>query len=98
MICVSKWTLDTPITGKNILIVEDIVDTGLSMQKLLKRFESRNPASLRVCTLLSKPSRRVVDVSLDYIGFDIEDKFVVGYGMDFDERYRELPDIGYLSM
>ena len=70
------------ITGRDVLIVEDIVDTGHTMDYLLRLFWARNPASLRVCTLLSKPSRREIDVSLDYIGFDIPDKFVLGYGLD----------------
>ena len=85
------------ITGRDVLIVEDIVDTGHTMDYLLRLFWARNPASLRVCTLLSKPSRREIDVSLDYIGFDIPDKFVLGYGLDYDEKYRNLPYVAVLK-
>jgi hypoxanthine phosphoribosyltransferase len=85
------------ITGRDVLIVEDIVDTGHTMDYLLRLFWARNPASLRVCTLLSKPSRREIDVPLDYIGFDIPDKFVLGYGLDYDEKYRNLPYVAVLK-
>jgi hypoxanthine phosphoribosyltransferase len=85
------------IAGRDVLIVEDIVDSGRTMDYLLRLFWARKPASLRVCTLLNKPSRRVVDVPLDYIGFDIPDKFVLGYGLDFDEKYRNLPYVGVLK-
>ena len=79
---------------KRILIVEDIVDTGLTLSYLLRNFQSRNPKTLKVATLLDKPSRRQVDVPIDYTGFQIPDEFVIGYGLDFNERYRDLPYIG----
>jgi hypoxanthine phosphoribosyltransferase len=89
--------LKTDITGRDVLIVEDIVDSGRTMDYLLRLFWARKPASLRICTLLNKPERRVVHVPLDYIGFDIPDKFVLGYGLDFDEKYRNLPYVGVLK-
>jgi len=89
--------LHADIAGRNVLLVEDIVDSGRTMDYLLRALQARNPASLRVCTLLNKPCRRVVDVPLDYIGFDIPDDFVLGYGLDFDEKYRNLPFIGVLK-
>lgn len=85
--------LDTAIDGRDVLLVEDIVDTGLTLAYLRHVFEARRPASLKIVTLLSKPSRRKVDVEIDYIGFEIPDRFVVGYGLDFDQRYRNLPYI-----
>lgn len=85
------------IAGRDVLIVEDIVDTGQTMDYLLRLFWARQPASLRVCTLLDKPSRRTIDVSLDYIGFDIPDEFVLGYGLDLDEKYRNLPYVAVLK-
>ncbi|HFD40525.1 MAG TPA: hypoxanthine phosphoribosyltransferase [Anaerolineae bacterium] len=89
--------LKIDITGRDVLIVEDIVDSGQTMDYLLRLFRARQPASLRVCTLLSKPSRRTVDVPLDYIGFDIPNEFVLGYGLDFDEKYRNLPYVAVLK-
>jgi hypoxanthine phosphoribosyltransferase len=89
--------LHADIAGRHVLLVEDIVDSGRTMDYLLRALQARNPASLRVCTLLNKPCRRVVDVPLDYIGFDIPDDFVLGYGLDFDEKYRNLPFIGVLK-
>src|SRR5512139_850396 len=89
--------LKTNISGRDVVIVEDIVDTGQTMDYLLRLFQARQPASLSVCTLLNKPSRRTVDVKLDYIGFDIPDEFVLGYGLDFDEKYRNLPFVGVLK-
>ena len=86
--------LSKPITGKNIIVVEDIVDTGLTMQALLKLFDEDEPASVRVCTLLEKPERRKASVQMDYIGFSIPDKFVLGYGLDLAGRFRNLPFIG----
>ncbi|MFC2023789.1 hypoxanthine phosphoribosyltransferase [Chloroflexota bacterium] len=83
--------LKTDIEGRDVLIVEDIVDSGRTMDYLLRLFWARKPASLRVCTLLSKPGRREIDVPLDYVGFDIPDEFVLGYGLDLDEKYRNLP-------
>ena len=84
----------TPMHGKNVMVVEDIVDTGLTMAFLLENLQARHPASLKVCTLLEKPSRARIQVPIDYKGFVIEDKFVVGYGLDYDELYRNLPYIG----
>ncbi len=89
--------LDSPIEGRHVLIVEDIVDTGLTLNYLLRILQERKPASLRVCTLLNKPSRRKVDVPIDYIGFDIPNAFVVGYGLDYGQLYRNLPFVGVLK-
>ena len=90
--------LDEPIEGKDILVVEDIIDSGHTLSYLLKNLSSRNPASIRLCTLLDKPERREVDVEVDYQGFSIPDEFVIGYGLDYDQRYRNLPYIGVLSL
>ncbi len=90
--------LDEPVNGKDILIVEDIIDSGRTLSYLLKNLSSRQPASVRLCTLLDKPERREVDVEVDYQGFSIPDEFVVGYGLDYDQRYRNLPYIGVLSL
>jgi hypoxanthine phosphoribosyltransferase len=89
--------LTRPIEGKHILVVEDIIDTGLTMQYLLENLRTRRPASVTVCSLLHKPARSKVQVPMDYVGFTIEDRFVVGYGLDYDERYRQLPWIGEMS-
>ncbi len=86
--------LDEPLAGKNVIVVEDIVDSGRTLSYLLKMLKDRGPASLALCTLLDKPDRRVVDVKVDYTGFSIPDEFVVGYGLDYDQRYRNLPYIG----
>ncbi len=88
--------LDTDISGKHVLIVEDIVDSGLTLAYLRESLRRRNPASLQVCALLNKPDRRSADVQIDYCGFDIPNEFVVGYGLDYAERYRNLPYIGVL--
>lgn len=88
--------LNQPVAGRNILIVEDIVDAGLTTDSLLQLLKVRNPRSIKICSLLNKTSRRKVDVSIDYVGFDIPDSFVVGYGLDFDERYRHLPEVHVL--
>jgi hypoxanthine phosphoribosyltransferase len=88
--------LDEPVTGKHVLIVEDIVDTGLTLAYLMKLIRNRQPASLRVCTLLDRASVRLLDIRLAYIGFDIPDQFVVGYGLDYKELYRNLPYIGVM--
>lgn len=82
------------INGRHVLIIEDIIDTGLPLYNLKKMLSSRNPESLKICTLLDKPSRRIADIKGDYCGFVIPDKFVVGYGMDLNEKYRNLPFIG----
>lgn len=89
--------LKTDVAGRDVLIVEDIVDSGQTMDYLLRLFWTRKPASLRVCTLLNKPSRRLVDVPLAYVGFDIPDEFVFGYGLDFDEKHRNLPYVAVLK-
>lgn len=89
--------LDHPIEGRDVVVVEDIVDTGLTLKYLLDILRARSPRSLRAACLLSKPSRRKVHVQVDYVGFTIEDKFVVGYGLDYGERYRNLADIVVIS-
>ena len=89
--------LDTGLEGRNVIIVEDIVDTGLTLAYMQEILRARSPRTLRTACLLSKPSRRKVNVPVEYVGFDIEDHFVVGYGLDFDERYRNLPYIGVLD-
>jgi hypoxanthine phosphoribosyltransferase len=89
--------LDTTLDGKNVVIIEDIVDTGLTLNYLQDILRARNPKSLRTACLLSKPSRRRTDVKVEYIGFTIEDRFVVGYGLDYGERYRNLPHIAVLG-
>jgi hypoxanthine phosphoribosyltransferase len=89
--------LDTDIAGRHLLIVEDIIDSGLTLAYLRSSLLRRNPASLRICTLLNKPERRTADVPVDYLGFDIPNEFVVGYGLDYAERYRNLPYIGVLK-
>src|SRR5712692_9130841 len=89
--------LDTTLEGRNVVIVEDIVDTGLTLTYLQDILRSRNPKSLRTACLLSKPSRRQIDVTVDYIGFTIEDRFVVGYGLDYAEQYRNLPHIAVVG-
>ena len=88
--------LTKPIEGKDVLIVEDIVDTGLTMQYLFKNLATRRPASVRLASLLHKPARTKVDIHIDYLGFTIEDVFVIGYGLDFDQHYRNLPYLGIL--
>ena len=89
--------LDEPLKGKNVIVIEDIVDSGRTLSYLLEMLKDRGPESLRLCTLLDKPDRRVVDVNVDYTGFQIPDKFVVGYGLDYDQRYRNLPYIGVVE-
>jgi hypoxanthine phosphoribosyltransferase len=86
--------LALPIAGQHVLLVEDIVDTGLTLRHLLDRLATRQPASLHVCALLNKTSRRQTKVSADFVGFEIPDRFVVGYGLDHDQRYRNLPYVG----
>jgi hypoxanthine phosphoribosyltransferase len=89
--------LKSNIADRDVLIIEDIVDSGRTMDYLLRTLWARQPASLRICTLLNKPSRRVIEVPLDYVGFDIPDDFVLGYGLDFDEKYRNLPYVAVLK-
>lgn len=89
--------LDTPIEGQHVLVVEDIIDTGHTLAYLMEYLEQRRPKSLKLCTLLDKPQRRVSDVRVDYTGFEIPDKFVVGYGLDYDQKYRNLPYVGVIE-
>jgi hypoxanthine phosphoribosyltransferase len=89
--------LDISIDGRDVLVVEDIIDSGLTLSYLMRNLESREPASLEVCALLTKPTRREIDVPVRYVGFEIPNKFVVGYGLDFAERYRNLPYVGVLD-
>lgn len=93
-----KKDLDEDIAGKNVVVIEDIIDTGRTLSCLLGILEERNPKKLRLCTLLDKPERRIADVSVDYTGFVIPDEFVIGYGLDYDQRYRNLPYIGVLDL
>ena len=86
--------LDINLEGKDILIVEDILDSGMTLDYIKNMLQDRNPASIRICTLLDKPARRKVDLQADYVGFTIPDEFVIGYGLDYDEKYRNLPYIG----
>jgi hypoxanthine phosphoribosyltransferase len=89
--------LSSSISGKDVLIVEDIIDTGLTLNYLLRYLRGKNPRSMRICALLDKPARRLVDIPIDYLGFTIPDQFVVGYGLDYGEFYRNLPFIGVLK-
>ena len=90
--------LDSSIEGKTVIIVEDILDTGMTMQYLLRIFEQRKPKRIRVAALLDKPERRIAAVHADYVGFTIPNEFVVGFGLDYAERYRNMPDVGVLSL
>ena len=92
-----KLDLTTDIKNKNVIIVEDIIDTGTTLYYLRDLLKKRKPKEIKLCTLLDKPSRRVKQIKVDYVGFEIENKFVVGYGMDYDEKYRNLPYIGYFE-
>lgn len=89
--------LDEELAGKHLLIVEDIIDSGLTLKYLFENLKSRHPASVKICTLLNKPERRKADVTIDYNGFIVPDEFVVGYGLDYAEKYRNLPFIGILK-
>ena len=89
--------LDINIEGRHVLVVEDIIDSGLTLSYLMRNLEAREPASLEVCALLAKPGRREVDISVRYVGFEIPNRFVIGYGLDFAERYRNLPYVAVLS-
>ena len=89
--------LDLNIEGRDVLVVEDIIDSGLTLNYLLRNLESRSPASLEICALLTKPERRQIEVPVRYVGFEIPNKFVIGYGLDFAERYRNLPYVGVLD-
>ena len=90
--------LDEPLTGKDVLIVEDIIDSGRTLSHLMELMKGRKPASLKLATLLDKPDRRVTEVDVDYTGFEIEDVFVVGFGLDYQQRYRNLPFIGIMNL
>jgi hypoxanthine phosphoribosyltransferase len=89
--------LDINIEGRDVLVVEDIIDSGLTLSYLMRNLEAREPASLEICALLTKPARREIDVTVRYVGFEIPNRFVVGYGLDFEERYRNLPYVGVLD-
>jgi hypoxanthine phosphoribosyltransferase len=88
--------LDENIAGRNVLVVEDIIDSGLTLSYLMRSLKARKPASLEICALLTKPARREVEVPVRFVGFEIPNKFVIGYGLDFDERYRNLPYVAVL--
>lgn len=90
--------LDQPLEGKDVIIVEDIIDSGRTLNYLIDILKKRNPNSMTICTLLDKPERRVVDVNVKYVGFNIPDEFVVGYGLDYDQEYRNLPYIGVVEV
>ena len=89
--------LSKPIEGRDVIVVEDIIDTGLTLNYLLRYLAERKPASIKICCLLDKPARRLAEINIDYRGFTIPDRFVIGYGLDYDERYRNLPYIGVLK-
>jgi hypoxanthine phosphoribosyltransferase len=89
--------LDSDLTGRDVLIVEDILDTGVTLSHLVPMLRMRNPQSVKICTILDKPSRRKTEISPDYCGFEIPDEFAVGYGLDYDEKYRNLPYVGVLK-
>ncbi len=89
--------LDINIEGRDVLVVEDIIDSGLTLSYLMRNLEAREPATLEVCALLTKPERREIDVAVRYVGFEIPNRFVIGYGLDFAERYRNLPYVGVLQ-
>ena len=92
-----KKDLDTDIEGKDILIAEDIIDSGITLFNLIKLLKERNPKSIKICTFLNKAERREVDMKVDYIGFDIPNEFIVGYGLDYAEKYRNFPYVGILK-
>ena len=92
-----KLDLKDSIQGKDVIVIEDIIDTGRTLSYLIEYLKMKKPNSIKLCALLDKPDRRVIDVKVDYTGFQIPDKFVVGYGLDFDERYRNLPYVGYIE-
>ncbi len=89
--------LDIPLAGYDLLIVEDILDSGMTLSYIVELLEARGPASIKLCTLLDKPERRKVDIKADYVGCAVPDEFVVGYGLDYDEKYRNLPYVGILK-
>jgi len=89
--------IETDIKNKNVLLVEDIIDSGFTMEKVMQMLSLREPKALELCSCLSKPDRRVCDIHIDYLGFEIPDKFVIGYGLDYAEKYRNLPYVGYIE-
>ena len=90
--------LDGEIRGKDVLVVEDIIDSGHTLSKVMEILQTRNPNSIELCTLVSKPSRREMDLVVKFLGFEVEDRFIVGYGLDFDQKYRHLPFIGEIGL
>lgn len=90
--------LDGDIQNKDVLIVEDIIDSGRTLSKVIEILKTRNPASIEICTLVSKPSRREIEIDVKFLGFEIEDKFIVGYGLDYEQKYRHLPYIGEIGL
>jgi hypoxanthine phosphoribosyltransferase len=89
--------LDIPIEGRHVLFIEDVIDTGLTLNYILRNLQERSPASLEVCTLFDKPTRRLIELPILYKGFDLPDKFIIGYGLDYNERYRNIPYVGILK-
>lgn len=90
--------LDGQINGKDVLVVEDIIDSGNTLSKVVEMLKTRNPNSIELCTLVSKPSRREIDLEVKFLGFEVEDRFIVGYGLDYDQKYRHLPYIGEINL
>ena len=90
--------LESEIAGKDVLIVEDIIDSGRTLAKVVEILQTRNPNSIKLCTLVSKPSRREIEMDVAFLGFEVEDKFIVGYGLDYDQKYRHLPFIGEIGL
>lgn len=90
--------LDGEIFGKDVVVVEDIIDSGNTLSKVMEMLQTRNPNSIELCTLVSKPSRREIDLEVRFLGFEVEDRFIVGYGLDYDQKYRHLPYIGEIGL
>ncbi len=89
--------LDSSIEGKNVIIIEDILDTGLTLKYLYENLMTRNPKTLKICTFLEKPARKIADIEADYVGFSVEDKFIIGYGLDYEQKFRNLPYVTCLD-